>query len=173
MTSSSTSTAVGQQARELLRHYKQLSKFRLSALVVATSAAGFAAGSGEQICWAKLAWTSVGTMGAAAAANTLNQVGTCEGGHLPGRAHLQVCQVDTLASCLHSVGNASTFRHTPATQWYEVQRDALMNRTRNRPLPRGVVTSRHALVFAAVTAVGGVALLYWKVRCLRTQRRTI
>lgn len=49
-------------------------------------------------------------------------------------------------------------------QWYEVPRDALMMRTQNRPLPQGRVTPRHALAFALVTGVGGVAILYWKVR---------
>lgn len=66
--------AVHQRAAELLRNWKQLSKFKLSALVVASSAAGFVAGSGERVDWSKLAWTALGTMGAAASANTLNQV---------------------------------------------------------------------------------------------------
>ena len=58
----------------LLRDYKQLSKFRLSTLVVATAAAGFVAGSEEWIDWPKLGWTSVGTFLAASSANALNQV---------------------------------------------------------------------------------------------------
>lgn len=60
--------------RALLRDYKQLSKARLSGLVVATAAAGYAAGSKEQIDWAGLGWTSLGTMMAASSANALNQV---------------------------------------------------------------------------------------------------
>ncbi|KAF6258300.1 UbiA prenyltransferase family-domain-containing protein [Scenedesmus sp. NREL 46B-D3] len=60
--------------KALLRDYKQLSKFRLSALVALTASAGFAAGSGEAIDYEKLAWTSLGTLGAAACANTLNQL---------------------------------------------------------------------------------------------------
>lgn len=66
--------AVAQQIRALVRNYKQLSKFKLSALVVASAATGFIAGSEDAIDWRKLAWTSVGTFGAAACANTLNQV---------------------------------------------------------------------------------------------------
>lgn len=58
----------------LLRDYKKLSKFKLSALVALTASAGFAAGSGDSIDYAKLAWTSLGTLGAAACANTLNQL---------------------------------------------------------------------------------------------------
>jgi protoheme IX farnesyltransferase len=58
----------------LVQNYKQLSKAKLSALVVLTGAAGFVAGSEDEIDWAKLGWTSLGTFGAAACANTLNQV---------------------------------------------------------------------------------------------------
>ncbi len=56
------------------QNYKQLSKMRLSLLVVATSAAGYAAGSSERIDWAGLCWTSLGTMLASSSANALNQV---------------------------------------------------------------------------------------------------
>ena len=58
----------------LIHNYKQLSKFKLSSLVVLTASAGFVAGSGESIDYAQLAWTSLGTFGAAACANTLNQL---------------------------------------------------------------------------------------------------
>lgn len=58
----------------VINDYKKLSKFRLSALVALTASAGFAAGSGDSIDYAKLAWTSLGTLGAAACANTLNQL---------------------------------------------------------------------------------------------------
>ncbi len=58
----------------LMQDYKQLSKAKLSALVVLTAAAGFVAGSEDEIDWKKLGWTSLGTFGAAACANTLNQV---------------------------------------------------------------------------------------------------
>lgn len=60
--------------KALLHDYKKLSKFRLSALVALTASAGFAAGSEDSIDYAKLAWTSLGTFGAAACANTLNQL---------------------------------------------------------------------------------------------------
>lgn len=60
--------------RLMMQNYKQLSKMRLSLLVVATSAAGYAAGSGERIDWAGMGWTSLGTMLASSSANALNQV---------------------------------------------------------------------------------------------------
>lgn len=117
------SASFSKNLKALLRDYKQLSKLKLSALVVATAATGFVTGSDEHIDWSKLTWTVAGTMGASACANTLNQ-------------------------------------------WWEVPRDALMNRTRNRPLPRGSVSPRHALVFAAVTGGAGVACLMWKANSL-------
>lgn len=60
--------------RGLLNNYKQLSKAKLSMFVMFSTSAGFALGSGEAIDWTRLAWTSLGTFGAAACANTLNQV---------------------------------------------------------------------------------------------------
>lgn len=62
------------RARELLGDYKQLSKLRLSLLVVSTASGGYVLGSPEEVDWAGLCWVSLGTLGAAASANTLNQV---------------------------------------------------------------------------------------------------
>lgn len=62
----------------MLRHYGgcylELSKARLSALVVATSGAGYVLGSGNIIDIVGLCYTCTGTMMVAASANTLNQV---------------------------------------------------------------------------------------------------
>ena len=44
----------------------------------------------------------------------------------------------------------------------EVKNDALMNRTKRRPLPSGLITRPHALAFAATMGVGGVSLLLWQ-----------
>ncbi|KAJ5579878.1 uncharacterized protein N7459_005863 [Penicillium hispanicum] len=43
---------------------------------------------------------------------------------------------------------------------FEPQYDALMSRTRNRPLVRGLVSRRAALLFAVGTAAAGLGLLY-------------
>ena len=43
---------------------------------------------------------------------------------------------------------------------FEPQYDAQMSRTKNRPLVRGLVTSRAALLFAIATAASGLSLLY-------------
>jgi protoheme IX farnesyltransferase len=48
----------------------------------------------------------------------------------------------------------------------EQKLDALMTRTRARPLPRGEVTSVQTLVFAAVVGGLGLAILYYRVNAL-------
>lgn len=57
-----------------LRCYYELSKARLSMLVVTTAGLGFVMGSGEVVDWAGLVWTSAGTMMAACSANAFNQI---------------------------------------------------------------------------------------------------
>eukprot|EP01018_Ginkgo_biloba_P033261 Gb_16776 [translate_table: standard] len=63
---------------EIMQHYGQcyweLSKARLSMLVVATSGAGFVLGSSANVDWAGLCWTCAGTMMVAASANSFNQI---------------------------------------------------------------------------------------------------
>lgn len=47
-------------------------------------------------------------------------------------------------------------------QWWEVARDARMNRTRSRPFPSGRISSRAGFVFASVISVlGWTLLLTW------------
>jgi protoheme IX farnesyltransferase len=60
--------------RLMANNYKQLSKMRLSMLVVSTAAAGYTAGSRERIDWGGMGWTCLGTMLASSSANALNQV---------------------------------------------------------------------------------------------------
>lgn len=43
--------------------------------------------------------------------------------------------------------------------WYERDVDALMKRTKNRPLPQGKIQPMHALLFALTLAVGSVLLM--------------
>ncbi|XP_052169846.1 protoheme IX farnesyltransferase, mitochondrial [Diospyros lotus] len=61
-------------ARHYGRCYWELSKARLSMLVVATSGAGYVLGSGSAIDYVGLCYTCAGTMMVAASANSLNQV---------------------------------------------------------------------------------------------------
>lgn len=60
--------------RRLPQLYMELTKARLSALVVLTAAVGFVLASQGPLDWAALLWTIVGTSLAAGAANALNQV---------------------------------------------------------------------------------------------------
>ncbi|KAH0469241.1 hypothetical protein IEQ34_002473 [Dendrobium chrysotoxum] len=105
------------------RCYWELSKARLSMLVVATSGAGYVLGSGHVIDFAGLCCTCAGTMMVAASANTLNQV-------------------------------------------IEVQNDAKMKRTRQRPLPSGRITVPHAVMWASSMGFAGATLLAWKANYL-------
>ncbi len=54
-------------------------------------------------------------------------------------------------------GSANTIN-----QVLEIDRDKLMKRTAQRPLPEGRIGATHALVFAAVIGVIGLAILAWR-----------
>lgn len=77
-TTSSLAALSVSKAVDVVRHYGQcyweLSKARLSMLVVATSGAGYVLGSGSAIDFLGLSCTCAGTMMVAASANSLNQV---------------------------------------------------------------------------------------------------
>jgi heme o synthase len=96
--------------------YLELSKIRLTAMVLVTTAVGFILGSTGPMDYRRLVWTILGTGLAAAGASTLNQL-------------------------------------------LEIRRDALMRRTRGRPLPAGQVSPLAAFVFAMVTSAAGVGIL--------------
>jgi protoheme IX farnesyltransferase len=51
-------------------------------------------------------------------------------------------------------------------QWWERKRDALMLRTRKRPIPSGRLSSRHALTVTLVWSLTGMLLLYYGVNPL-------
>ena len=104
--------------RNLIGLYAQLTKARLSALVVLTTAVGFVMGApaAAGFDWLKLLWTVLGVALAAGAANALNEL-------------------------------------------VEAGPDALMLRTRNRPIPSGKLGRKHSLVFAMVSAYAGLGVL--------------
>ncbi len=108
--------------RNLVTLYLELSKARLSALVVLTTAVGFIMGAPAlpASAWARLLLTIAGTSLAAAGANALNQL-------------------------------------------LEKRRDAMMHRTRGRPLPSGAMSPMHGLLFALAAMYGGLAILGWTV----------
>jgi len=111
---SSVALTTGQ--RGLVGQYLQLTKARLSALVLLTTAVGYVLASLGDIDWVRLTFTVMGTALAAGCASAINQV-------------------------------------------MEIRRDALMHRTRNRPLPSGAMTTAHATAAAVVMGIAGVTLL--------------
>ncbi|XP_018840344.1 protoheme IX farnesyltransferase, mitochondrial-like [Juglans regia] len=123
----SASASRARQVADLASHYArcywELSKARLSMLVVATSGTGFVLGSGSALDFPGLCWTCAGTMMVAASANSLNQV-------------------------------------------FEINNDAKMKRTRQRPLPSGRITIPHAVTWASSIGVAGTALLAGKANML-------
>jgi len=101
----------------VLGAYADLTKARLSALVVATTAAGYALGSSGPVELAGLLWAVLGTALSALGANGLNQ-------------------------------------------WIERDRDARMERTRERPLPAGRLAPAHAAsVSLALVLIGTLVLI--------------
>src|SRR5262245_25038922 len=51
-------------------------------------------------------------------------------------------------------------------QWYEVESDAKMHRTRLRPIPAGKMTRTHALAFGILTAAAGFVQLWFGTNTL-------
>jgi heme o synthase len=104
------------RARGTLGIWAELTKVRLNALVLATTAVGFALGSVGPLDWTRLAWTAAGTALAAASASLFNQL-------------------------------------------FERRRDALMHRTRGRPLPARQIGPATVFVAAMVSGYAGAAML--------------
>lgn len=98
------------------KHYVELAKIRLTAMVLVTTAVGYVLASSRPIHWIGLLLTLLGTGLAAIGAGTFNQI-------------------------------------------LEVDRDAIMERTRRRPLPSGAISRLHAFVFAVVVTAAGLGIL--------------
>src|SRR5262245_22067612 len=62
------------QRRGVVGLYLELTKARLSAMVLLTAAVGFVLGSGDHMDWTKMIWSVVGTALAAGCASALNQI---------------------------------------------------------------------------------------------------
>lgn len=67
----------------------------------------------------------------------------------------------TLLGTLFAGGGASVLN-----QFLERDVDALMERTKNRPLPAGILTPQTALYYGVVFSVGGPLFLLWQVNIL-------
>jgi len=102
---------------ERLRLYLELTKARLSAMVLLSTLVAFLVAGRGHLELARLVWTLLGTGLCALSANALNE-------------------------------------------WWEVDRDALMLRTRSRPLPAGRMSRAHALgVGIGLGIIGQLTLL--------------
>lgn len=51
-------------------------------------------------------------------------------------------------------------------QYLEKDADILMERTKNRPLPQGIITPNQALLSGIILVLAGVSMLYWKVNLI-------
>ncbi len=101
--------------------YVQLSKARLNAMIVVTTALGYIVATRAHpsplgFNFSRLLFTCLGTFLAAAGASAFNQA-------------------------------------------VESPRDALMNRTKNRPIPASQISRTHAAFFALLVTIAGVAIL--------------
>ena len=67
-------------------------------------------------------------------------------------------QVAMLAILLIALGGGAA---GALNMWWDADIDAMMRRTRGRPVPRGSVTARAAMLFGLVTAVFSVSALWW------------
>ncbi len=104
------------RATSVLGIWAELTKVRLNAMVLLTTAVGFALGNPGAVDWPLLGWTCLGTALAAASASLFNQL-------------------------------------------FERRRDALMLRTRGRPLPARQISPALVFIAAVVTGYVGAAVL--------------
>lgn len=101
-----------------MRDYIELTKPRVTWLILVSTAVGFWFGARDGVAWAVLLHAILGTALIASGTFTLNQ-------------------------------------------WYEREADALMRRTRLRPIPTGRVSARSAFIFGLILSAAGFAQLYW------------
>jgi heme o synthase len=136
----------------MLSSYLVLTKARLTALVLVTTAVGYVAGMRQVVDFS-------GFIGAIASRLREGKFGDAWSAFaaLLGTAELRTLWWTVLgtglAACSASVLN----------QLMEVRRDAAMIRTQRRPLPMGHVSRGHAFVLGIVLAYAGVSVLGLKV----------
>jgi heme o synthase len=102
----------------VLRDYLELTKPRITILILICTAVGYAFGAGNSLQWLTLAHALIGTALLASGTAALNQ-------------------------------------------WYEVDSDAKMLRTRNRPLVAGRMKRSHGLIFGTLLSAAGFAELWY------------
>ncbi|KAJ6080136.1 hypothetical protein N7467_009889 [Penicillium canescens] len=118
--------------RRKLAAYLALTKPRLSFLIVLTTTSAYGMYPISSLLTLDPAMTPLPTL----STSTLTLI------YLTAGTFLSCCSANTL------------------NMMFEPKYDALMSRTRNRPLVRGLVSNRGALLFAVGTALTGLSLLY-------------
>src|SRR5579862_8006280 len=106
-----------------MRDYMELTKPRITLVILICAAVGYRFGCGAAFQWAILAHVLFGTALLASGTSALNQ-------------------------------------------WYEVDSDAKMRRTRRRPLPAGRIERRHGLAFGLLLSTAGFAVLWYGTNLL-------
>ena len=106
-----------------MRDYLELTKPRITLLILICTAVGYWFACGVSFHWTILAHTLLGTALLASGTSALNQ-------------------------------------------WYEVDSDAKMRRTRQRPLPAGRITRRNGLAFGLLLSAAGFADLWYGTNLL-------
>ena len=101
-----------------MRDYLELTKPRITMLILACAGVGYWFGCGESFYWSALAHALLGTALLASGTSALNQ-------------------------------------------WYEVDADAKMRRTRQRPLPAGRIKRKDGFVFGLLLSAAGFADLWY------------
>jgi heme o synthase len=107
----------------VLRDYLELTKPRITILILICTAVGYAFGAGNSLQWLTLAHALIGAALLASGTAALNQ-------------------------------------------WYEVDSDAKMLRTRNRPLVAGRMKRSHGFIFGTLLSVAGFAELWYGTNLL-------
>src|SRR5437879_3231348 len=106
-----------------MRNYLELTKPRITLLILVCTAVGYWFGCSSSFRLVTLAYTLLGTALLASGTSALNQ-------------------------------------------WYEVDSDSKMHRTRLRPIPAGKITRRRALVFGILLAAVGFVGLWFSANPL-------
>jgi heme o synthase len=119
----------------LLGNYLQLAKIRVTAMVLATTAVGFVLGE-----------KGVRSNLCAAPGGPFRQIG-------PDPFFASGFWLTLLGTGLAVVGAAAF------NQLLEIDRDARMRRTRDRPLPSGAISRSHAFLFAMIATAAGLGVL--------------
>jgi heme o synthase len=119
----------------LVKHYLRLAKIRVTAMVLVTTAVGYVLGE-----------KGVGSNLCAAPGGPFRQIGR-------DPFFATGLWLTLIGTGLAVVGAAAI------NQLLEIDRDAKMRRTRDRPLPAGAISRTHAFLFAMTATAAGLGIL--------------